>query len=348
LVIPNCIAKFKGYYLYSLNLSKMKSNQNRRIFIKNLGLLSLSASVSPLILQSCGGTTTQTVEEEAAKEMFFKISLAQWSLHKALFAGELDNLDFAAYAKNEFGIHAVEYVNGFFKDKGNDKDYLSQMKTRAADNGIENVLIMVDGEGYLGDVDAVARMKSVDDHKKWVEAAQFLGCHSIRVNAFGRGSAEEVGAAAIDGLRALSEFAQPFGINVIVENHGSYSSNGKWLANVIQSTGMANCGTLHDFGNFCIRRSDESEWGGECVEEYDRYMGVTEMMPYAKGVSAKTYDFDENGDCIETDYRKMLKIVKDAGYRGYIGIEYEGSALSEVEGIKATKSLLERVGMELS
>lgn len=322
----------------------MKNNQNRRIFLKNLGLVSLGASVSPFILQSCGGPQTQTTVEDAAKEMFFKISLAQWSLHKALFAGELDNLDFAAYSKKEFGIDAVEYVNAFFKDKGKDMDYLGQMKQRCEDNGVESILIMVDGEGYLGDLDATARMKSVDDHKKWVEAAKFLGCHSIRVNAFGRGTAEEVSAAAMDGLRSLSEFALPFNINVIVENHGSYSSNGQWLANVIQSTGMSNCGTLPDFGNFCIKRSDDSEWGGECVEEYDRYKGVTEMMPFAKGVSAKTYDFDENGMCIETDYEKMLKIVKDAGYAGHIGIEYEGSKLSEVEGIKATKALLERLG----
>jgi sugar phosphate isomerase/epimerase len=344
LVMPNSIAKFKVSKFYSPNFSKMKSNLNRRIFIKNLGLFGVGATVSPLILQSCGGTSTQSVVEEVVKEKFFKISLAQWSLHKTLFAGELDNLDFAAYSKNEFGIDAVEYVNAFFKDKGNDMDYLGQMKQRCEDNGVKSVLIMVDGEGYLGDLDATARMKSVDDHKKWVEAAKFLGCHSIRVNAFGRGTAEEVSAAAIDGLRNLCEFAKPFDINVIVENHGGYSSNGKWLANVIQSTGMDNCGTLPDFANFCIKRSDGSEWGGECIEEYDRYIGTAEMMPFAKGVSAKTYDFDENGDCVETDYVRILKIVKDAGYTGYIGIEYEGSNLSEVEGIKATKALLERVG----
>ena len=336
----------QNYTLHNPSLypNYMKPVIDRRIFLKNLGLLGLGTTISPFILQSCGGPQTQTTMEEATKEMFFKISLAQWSLHKALFAGELDNLDFAAYSKNEFGIDAVEYVNAFFKDKGKDMDYLGQMKQRCEDNGVKSVLIMVDGEGYLGDLDATARMKSVDDHKKWVEAAKFLGCHSIRVNAFGRGTAEEVSAAAIDGLRNLCEFAKPFDINVIVENHGGYSSNGKWLSNVIKSTEMDNCGTLPDFANFCIKRSDDSEWGGECIEEYDRYLGTTEMMPFAKGVSAKTYDFDENGNCVETDYVKILKIVKDAGYTGHIGIEYEGSNLPEVEGIKATKALLERVG----
>lgn len=326
----------------------MKPLQHRRSFIKNLGLVGIGATVSPWLLQSCGGSQTQSEITEMTKELFFKISLAQWSLHKALFAGELDNLDIAAFTKKEFGIEAVEYVNGFFKDKAQDQSYLGEMKKRAEDNGVKNVLIMVDDEGYLGDLDAVARRQSVDNHKKWVEAAQFLGCHSIRVNAFGRGTAEEVAAAAIDGLGSLSEFAKDYDINVIVENHGGYSSDGQWLTNVIQSTGMANCGTLPDFGNFCIKRSDGSEWGGECIEEYDRYKGVSEMMPFAKGVSAKTYDFDAEGNCIETDYERMLQIVKDAGYKGYIGIEYEGSNLSETEGIKATKALLERVGLAIS
>ncbi len=260
------------------------------------------------------------------------------------FCRWLKHLDFPAFTKNEFGIDAVEYVNVFFKEKAEDREYLTEMNTRCEDNHIKSVLIMVDGEGFLGDPDANARMKSVDDHKKWVDPAGFLGCHSICVNAFGRGTAEEVAAAATEGLRALSEFAQPHDINVIVENHGSYSSNGQWLANVIRQTGMSNCGTLPDFGNFCIKRSDESEWGGKCVEEYDRYQGVSEMMPSAKEVSAKTNYFDENGNCIETDYEKMLKIVKDAGYTGYMGIEYEGQKLSEAEGIKATKTLMERVG----
>lgn len=326
----------------------MKPLQHRRSFIKNLGLVGIGATVSPWLLQSCGGSQTQSEITEMTKELFFKISLAQWSLHKTLFAGELDNLDFAAFTKKEFGIEAVEYVNGFFKDKAQDQSYLGEMKKRAEDNGVKNVLIMVDDEGYLGDLDAVARRQSVDNHKKWVEAAQFLGCHSIRVNAFGRGTAEEVADAAIDGLGSLSEFAKDYDINVIVENHGGYSSDGQWLTNVIQSTGMANCGTLPDFGNFCIKRSDGSEWGGECIEEYDRYKGVSEMMPFAKGVSAKTYDFDAEGNCIETDYERMLQIVKDAGYKGYIGIEYEGSNLSETEGIKATKALLERVGLAFS
>jgi sugar phosphate isomerase/epimerase len=255
----------------------------------------------------------------------------------------LNNLDFPAKAKNDFGIEAVEYVNQFFKDKAKDQAYLSDLKNRCGDLGVTSVLIMIDGEGGLGDTQSAKRMQAVENHKKWVEAAQFLGCHSIRVNAYGEGSREEVAKAATEGLASLSQFAKDYKINVIVENHGGYSSDGKWLSKVIADTKMDNCGTLPDFGNFCIVRDKD-----ECKEWYDRYVGTEEMMPYAKGVSAKTMDFDEAGNCKETDYSKMLRIVKDAGYRGHIGIEYEGSGLSEDEGIRATKALLERVGATLS
>jgi hypothetical protein len=112
----------------------------------------------------------------------------------------------------------------------------------------------------------------------------------------------------------------------------------------MKAVGMANCGTLPDFGNFCIRREKGDMWESPCVEWYDRYQGVEEIMPFAKGVSAKTYRFDAEGNCIESDYARMLPIVKQAGYTGYIGIEYEGSDLSEEQGIRATKALLERVG----
>lgn len=327
----------------------MKTETNRRLFLRNLGLVTLSATIVPPFVTSCGRKTSEeeSTTTETTTDMFFKISLAEWSLHKALFANEFTNLEFPAKAKNDFGITGVEYVNQFFMDKAQDMSYLAELKTRCDDLGVESVLIMCDGEGYLGDLDDAKRNESVDKHKKWVEAAKFLGCHSIRVNAFGRGTREEVAAAATDGLRSLSEFAKDFDINVIVENHGSYSSDGQWLASVITGTGMSNCGTLPDFGNFCVKRSDDSEWGGECVEWYDRYVGTEEMMPFAKGVSAKANDFDEAGNCVETDYNKMLAIVKAAGYTGYIGIEYEGSTLSEPDGIRATKALLEKVGASL-
>lgn len=328
--------------------------KSRRLFIKESGQYAAAFGLMALTpgLTGCGSnnategneedTTASTAVEESAG-MFFSLSLAQWSLHKTFFDGKLDNLEFAATAKNEFGIEAVEYVNQFFMDKATDNAYLSEMKKRAADNGVKSLLIMVDREGSLGDLDEAKRIEAVNNHHKWVDAAKFLGCHSIRVNAAGRGTAEEVAAAATDGLGRLSEYAATAGLNVIVENHGGYSSNGQWLARVISGVGMSNCGTLPDFGNFCIKRGE-----GGCEEEYDRYKGITELMPYAKAVSAKSHEFDAQGNEVHSDFMKIMKIVKDAGYTGYVGIEYEGSGLPEAEGIMATKRLLEKVGKALS
>jgi sugar phosphate isomerase/epimerase len=281
-----------------------------------------------------------SIAEAAATELPFKISLAQWSLHKALKAGEIDNLDFAKISKEEYGIDAIEYVNQFFKDKANDATYLAELNKRAAEHGVTQVLIMIDGEGNLGDTNEAARTKAVENHYKWVDAAKTLGCHSIRVNAATQANYEDGKKLAADGLRRVSEYAAKVGINVIVENHGGLSSNGKWLSETIASVALPNCGTLPDFGNFIIDR--------KTGEEYDRYLGVTELMPFAKSVSAKSHDFDAAGNETHTDYTKMMKIVLDAGYHSYVGIEYEGKELSEKEGIKATKALLERLQKELA
>ena len=271
-------------------------------------------------------------------EPLFRISLAEWSLHRTLFGGRLDNLDFAKTAKNDFGIEAVEYVNQFFKDKAKDQKYLAEMKRRAVDLGVRSLLIMIDDEGALGDGDESRRKQAVENHYKWVEAANFLGCHSIRVNAQSQGSYEEQLDRAADGLRRLTEFGAAHQMNVIVENHGGLSSNGQWLAAAIKKVNHPRCGTLPDFGNFNLGEG----------RQYDRYKGVQEMMPFAKGVSAKSGDFDEQGNERNIDYFRMLKIVLDAGYRGHLGIEYSGNGLSEPEGIRATKKLLERVRTELS
>ena len=288
-----------------------------------------------------GVSLMSTVGEEfrgQEKAALFQISLAEWSLHRALFEGKLDNLDFVRTASKDFGIDAVEYVNQFFKDKATDQKYLAEMKKRASDLGVRNVLIMIDAEGALGDQDEPRRKQAVENHYKWVEAARFLGCHSIRVNAQSQGSFEDQIERAADGLRRLTEFGAEHQINVIVENHGGLSSNGAWLASVIKKVNHPRCGTLPDFGNFNLGNG----------QQYDRYKGVQEMMPFAKGVSAKSNDFDEQGNEIRTDYRRMMKIVLDAGYRGHIGIEYSGDRLSEPEGIRQTKKLLERLRAELA
>jgi sugar phosphate isomerase/epimerase len=262
----------------------------------------------------------------------FKISLAQWSLHKALQSGQLDHLDFARVARREFDLDAIEYVNTFFKDKATDLGYLGEMNRRAMDHGMYQHLIMIDVEGDLGDPDSALRQKAVENHKKWVDAAVTLGCATIRVNAESKGSYEEQQKLAADGLRALAEYGDSRNINVIVENHGGLSSNGAWLAGVMKLVNHPRCGTLPDFGNFTA---------------YDRYQGVTEMMPYAKAVSAKSYDFDSRGDETTIDFRRMLRIVTGAGFHGWIGIEYEGERLGEREGIARTKALLTRLRSEL-
>lgn len=305
---------------------------NRRTFIKQTGIITAATTLAPSFLSSCSGNP-------------FKISLAEWSLHRALRGGEMTNLDFPAKAK-DFGIMGLEYVNTFF-DSANES-YLSELLKRTQDVGVENVLIMVDGEGALGDLDDDKRQQAVENHYKWVEAAKYLGCHSIRVNARGNGTEEEVANAAVHGLGALSEYAEKEDINVIVENHGGYSSNGKWMSDVIRKVANANCGTLPDFGNFCITRVMDPDTGERrCADEYDRYKGVEELMPFAYGVSAKSHEFDSEGNEIHTDFYKMIDIVKSSGYKGYIGIEYEGSKLSEDEGIIATKKLLEKIFAEL-
>lgn len=299
---------------------------NRREFLKTTAALAGGVAFLPAFAQA------------EDKEPLFKISLAQWSLHNAFFKKVKDPADFAKIAKSEYGIEAIEYVNQFYKDKKKNDEYLKDLKKRADGEGVKSVLIMCDGEGALGDADEKKRKQAVENHLRWLEWASVLGCHSIRVNAQSSGSYEEQMKRASDGLRQLSELAAKSNLNVIVENHGGFSSNGEWLAATIKMVDLKNCGTLPDFGNFRISNK----------EEYDRYKGVKQLMPYAKGVSAKSHDFDEHGNETHTDYVKMMKIVLDAGYKGYVGIEYEGGKISEAEGIKATKKLLEKVREELA
>ncbi|MBL8852106.1 MAG: sugar phosphate isomerase/epimerase [Planctomycetaceae bacterium] len=313
----------------------MTSKYNRREFLS----ASAFAAAGLVMANHTGRLPAAKVDDPP-----FRISLAEWSLHRSIFGGALDHLDFARTAKEQFGIEAVEYVNQFFKDKARDQAYLADMKTRCADAGVRSLLIMIDGEGHLGDPDEAQRLKAVENHKPWVEAAATLGCHSIRVNAASSGSYEEQQALAADGLLRLTLFAEQHQLNVIVENHGGLSSNGAWLAGVMQRVNHPHCGTLPDFGNFAL---------GDGTY-YDHYQGIEEMMPYAQAVSAKSMEFDDSQPLATIDrhdpahprvfdYARLMKIVTDAGYHGYVGIEYEGSDPDESTGIRKTKELLERV-----
>lgn len=317
----------------------MTAKINRRDALSITAATGLSAALA---------TQASAADKEAP---LFKISLAQWSLNRRFFGREkpkLDNLDFAATSK-QLGIDAIEYVNQFFFDKAKDQKYLREMKRRESDAGVKSLLIMIDGEGNLGDPSDKRRRKAVENHFKWVEAAKFFGNHSIRVNARSDGklSFDEQKKLAADGLRQLTEFAAPMEINVIVENHGGLSSHGKWLAAVLKMVDHPRCGSLPDFGNFGINRR-KGEW-------YDRYQGVRELMPFAKAVSAKSHGFDpkrplisiDRGGKRETDFLKMMRIVLQAGYRGYVGIESEGSG-NQIEGVKKTKAMLELARKKLA
>jgi len=278
-------------------------------------------------------------------EWTFQISLAEWSLHRSIFSGEIHPLDFPVEARRTYDIDAVEYVNAFFLPSG---DFLNELKRRADGEGIRALIVMVDDAGNLGDPETSLRINAVDRHRTWVDIAAFLGAHSIRVNARSQGSYDEQMRLMADGLSRLAEYSAQNDVSVIVENHGGFSSNGEWLAALMQMVDNPHVGTLPDFGNWY-----QTPWGGpppagETAEEYNRYDGVDQMMPFAKGVSAKTYDFDEAGNEKLTEFRRMLDVVQKHGFTGYIGIEYEGTRLSEHDGILATKSLLEQVRNELT
>lgn len=302
----------------------MDAYTDRRTFLK-AGIAGAAAmGLAPL---------ARGIEARAAAAGDFKISLAEWSLHKALFARKITNLDFPRITREDYGIEGAEFVNQFFKDKAHDDAYLKDLKARANDHGVTCVLIMIDGEGDMSAPEKARRDRAVENHKKWVDAAAALGCHSIRINTGEHYGPTDVGAVA-EACAALSEYGAQHKIGVICENHGGPSSNPDALIALMKAVNSPNFGTLPDFGNFPMKD------GKYTIDIYD---AVARMMPYAKGVSAKSYDFDAEGDETKLDYPRLMKIVEDAGYHGFVGIEYEGGRLSEPEGIKATKKLLERI-----
>jgi len=317
------------------------SNISRRQFL-NTSLLSGAAIMS-------GGAISDLSAAATAKKFNFELSLAQWSLHKALFANEISALDFPVVARKTYDIGAVEYVNQFFYEKAKDKIFLSELKKRCDDNGVVSSLIMVDKEPELASPDAKERTAGVEGHKKWIDAAKFLGCTAIRINLHGNGTLEQWTKGSVESLKKLSAIGKPMGIRILVENHGGFSSNGKYLAEVMRLANDANIGTMPDFGNFCVRREVAGDlWKSACVEQYDIYQGVAELMPYAGAFSAKAFNFDEQGNEPDINFLTMFKLMRASSYRGYVGIEYEGEKMSEDAGIRATKKLIEKVREQLS
>ena len=277
------------------------ASQSRRQFIAQSGL-----AAAALALPAIASAKVQSK---------LRISLAQWTINRDIRSGKVDNLDFAKVA-SDHGIKAIEYVNQFFMDKAKDKAYLGEMKKRAADLGVKSLLIMCDREGNLGETDKARRGKAVDNHRKWLDAAEFLGCHSIRVNARSFGTWEEQVKLAADGLAKLTDLGAKQSLNVIVENHGGLSSNADWLAEVIAKVDHPRCGTLPDTGNFRIKPG----------ESYDSYRGVKKLLPWAKGLSVKDMAWDDKGNSMPLDYVRMFKLVLAEGFSGYCGIEFGGFA----------------------
>lgn len=317
----------------------------RRTFFKNT--MMAGAAYAGLGFYAC--ENLQTPRKALSKRStppFFKLSLAQWSLHRAIQNQTLDPYDFAQKAK-ELGFDGIEYVNDLYQDvmKAEDKpkalkNFVLRSNAAAKTHGVKNILIMIDGEGDLAVPNNSERLRAIENHKAWVEAAAEMECHAIRVNLFGERNPEAWLGQAAESMKSLGEYAQRFNINVLVENHGYLSSNAALVMKMLENIQQPNCGTLPDFGNFCLEREGGARWDGTCIKEYDRYKGVKELLPKAFAVSAKSHDFDKDGNEIHSDYTRMLQMVKDSGYTGYIGVEYEGHKLSEIDGILATKKLL--------
>ncbi len=272
----------------------------------------------------------------------FKYSLGQWSFHKDLFDGKMTTIDFINITK-ELGFDGVDFVNQFFTDKADDVQYLNELKTALNKNKLEAAMIMVDREGDLGNPDKELRNQALSNHKKWVRAAKQLDCKVVRVNAFGDGKPQQVMDACESSIGALAEYAKKYGVLILIENHGGYSSDGDWLLGLMKRLEGKNVALLPDFDNWCIERENNERWGAPCIKEYDRYLGIKQLLPYAKSLSIKSFGFTEEGNEIKTDYNKMFKLIAEAGYTDYLGIEYEGETLTPIEGIKKTLTLVKSI-----
>ena len=318
-----------------------------------MNLKNVFAIGATIVLVACQNTMKKN--QETAPEtpvQKFEISLAQWSIHNQIQGGSIDPMDFASIAK-DLGYTGLEYVSNLYigdevnypmKAQGLDS-ILKELKRRSDDLGMTNVLIMIDDQGDLSVDDELQTTQAVDNHKKWVDAAAYLGCHAIRVNLFGSADPDAWLINSVRSLKALSAYAAEKNVSILVENHGGLSSDAKLLARVMDEVDMDNCGVLVDFGNFCVRRENGERWDGPCVEEYDRYRGIEELMPYALGVSAKSYAFDAEGNETSMDFPRILNIVRDSGFSGFIGVEFEGPDADPQPGMAATKSLIEQVLM---
>jgi len=316
--------------------------------IKNLFYPLISSFIIlSICLLSCNNSNEnkkeEIVEVEAeASANDVKFSLAQWSYNRDLFAGDMNTFDFIRKAKEQ-GFDGVEYVNQFFQDKVDNINFLDSLKQISQESNIQNVMIMIDREGELGNSNEEKRIEAVANHKKWIDAAAHIDCISIRVNAHGDGTEDEVRAACAKSITELADYGKAKGILILIENHGGYSSDASWLLSLYIKIKHSNVSLLADFDNWCIEREDGKLWGSPCVKEYDRQKGMMELLPFSKGISIKSFEFNENGFETKMDYPALFKIIKESNYNSFYAIEYEGHTRSSDEGVKKTKALADRM-----
>ncbi len=306
----------------SVSVLNKNEPMNRRHLLKSAAI---GAGVSSLPWESFA---------QGDGENWLKLAVQQYSFNKQLRSGELTMLDYPATVVEGTGIKALEYFNGHMEDRAGDMAFFKDVRQRCDDLGVVNTMMLCRSKPALDAAEASERQAAIEGYRPWLEATKVLGGEYIRVDVRSGGDPEEQKKYAVDGLKSLSAAAaSDYEMGILVENHGGHSGNGKWVAEVMKAVNLDNCGTLPDFQNF---------------KDYDPYLGVEEMMPWAKILCAKSKEFDDEGNEVNVDFRRMLKIAKESGFTGYIGIEFEGHDVDPIMGINLTKALIERVMAELA
>ena len=293
------------------------------------------------------------------------IGLQMYSFAPLIMQGKFDLLGFPDLVKNTYGINGAEYWSIPFMGRENDKDFLNDLKRRSDDIGVDNLIILVDDIDIktmqsgpsLASSNKNDRDTAIDYHKKWVDVAKNIGCHSIRINLRSEEENDQkILENSSESISKLIEFSKQDNISIVIENHGGITGDADWLVSLMKNVDSKHLGTLPDFGtyNFCIKRGNLNfqSLSENCEDQYDKYLGVKKLMPYAKGVSAKSHEFDKDGEELSTNYSRMIKIISESNYKGYITIEYEGAMkgmfggegtyLNPHEGILATKKLINK------
>jgi len=271
----------------------------------------------------------------------FKVSIAPWSLTRKPYGeNDPDGIHFLDYplVARELGFEAIEHDNLHYPgDLPNDK-HLAKMKQRTEEAGVTNTLILCGALGDIADSRKSRRKKANFNYERWIEAAQFLGCHQVRVVCSDHIDIDwdEKMKLTVEAVSKLADFAQGHSIELLIENHNGYTSNPNWLVEMIQKVNRPNCGILGDFTEWRIEQNPD-------VLYPDPYKGYEILAPYVKSVGAKSTTFDVLGNELVTDYPRMFEILNKVGYQGYIAVEYFGNDLPRRKGTTMTKELVERI-----